>query len=272
MKNLILALCVCLLPHALFAQTVNPTSNAPAQDSKSASPSAQAELAEAEKLSASVTQLYTAGNYKEALPLAQRVLALCEKVRPEDDPRVGSALNNLAVLYIALKEFDKAEPILERILARREKLKTQTSATTMSLLVTYGCLKSMKGVGKRSTVLTLTDRLNAILLQDALLAAGLPIPENLSELSSGIIASKPQPRYPREALAARLQGTVLMLAEADEKGRIVKVEPVPCSSGHQLLADAAVQAMRAGRFKPVSINGKSIKLKAMTAYNFVIEF
>lgn len=61
MKNLILALFVCLIPHALYAQTVNPTSPAPVQDSSTA----QAELAEAEKLNASVKQLYAAGNFRE---------------------------------------------------------------------------------------------------------------------------------------------------------------------------------------------------------------
>jgi TonB family protein len=266
MKNLILALFICPIPHALYAQTVNQAA-APIQES--ATPSA--ELEEAEKLGASVKQLYAAGKYKEALPLAQRVLALYEKVGGEEDPRVGGALNNLAVLYIALKDFDKAEPMLERILARREKLKVATSPATMNLLMSYGCLVSAKGVGKRKTTLTLTDRLNAIFLQDAVLAAGLPLPENLSELSTNLIMSKPQPRYPREALGARLQGSVLVLAETDEMGKVVSAEPVQCWSGQKLLADSAAEAMRTARFKSILINGKSFKLKGIAAYNFVLQ-
>lgn len=268
MKKLILALFVCLIPHALSAQTISPTQAAPVQEK--ATPAAQAELAEAEKLSASVMQLYAAGNYKEALPLAERVLALCEKVRGEEDPLVGSALSNLAVLHIALKDFGKAQTTLERILARREKLKTASSPATISLLITYACLSGAKGFSLRGKGVKLTERINSILLQDAVLAAGLPLPENLSELSRDIVSRKPQPRYPGEAKSAGLQGTVFMLAEADETGRIMNVEAMPCWDGQKPLADASVEAMRGGRFKPISINGKSIKLKAIVAYNFVL--
>lgn len=266
MKRLILALVVCLLPHALWAQTVSPTSPAPVQQGATA----QAELEEAAKLSASVSQLYAAGNYKEALPPAERVLALLGKVRAEEDPLVGNALNNLAVLYLELKDFKKAQPILERVLARREKLTTATSPTTASLLISYVCLTSAKGVSLRGKGLMLTERINAILLQDAVLAAGLPLPDNLTELSRDIITRKPQPRYTAEAKSARLQGTVVMLAEADETGKVVNVESVPCWGGQKPLADAAVEAMRGARFKQVIVNGKSIKLKAIATYSFVL--
>jgi hypothetical protein len=275
MKKLILTLLVCLIPHALYAQTASPTSTAPAQVESTSSP--QAELEEAGKLSESVAKLYAAGNYKEALPLAERALALLEKVRAEEDPLVGSALNNLAVLYLTLKHSGKALPILERILARREKLKTPTSKMTMNLLMSYICQTSAKGgnlivrgVKPTKQPVTLTDRINAILLQDAVLAAGLPVPENLSELSADIITRKPQPEYSAEAKWARLQGSVVVLAEADETGRVMSAEPVDCWSGQKPLADAAADALRKARFKQISINGKSIKVKALAMYNFVL--
>ena len=267
MKKLILALFLSSLPHALCAQTASPASTAPVQSG--ATP--QAELAEAAKLSASVTQLYAAGKYKEALPLAERVLALLEKVRPEEDPLVGNALNNLAVLYLELKDSKKALPILERVLARREKLTAATSPTTASLLVSYICLTSAKGVSMRGKGFNLAERINAILLQDAVLAAGLPLPENLSELSRDIITRNPQPRYPAEAKGARLQGTVVMLAEADETGKVVNVEALPCWGGQKPLADASVEAMRGAQFKHILVNGKSIKLRAIATYSFVLQ-
>jgi len=232
---------------------------------------------EAGKLSESVTKLYAAGNYKEALPLAERALALLEKARAEEDPLVGSALNNLAVLYLTLKHSGKALPILERILARREKLKTPTSLMTMKLIMSYICLTIAKGIslrGKevklRGKEVKLTDRINAVLLQDAVLAAGLPIPDNLSELSTDIIISKPQPEYSAEAKWARLQGSVVVLAEADETGQVLSAEPVECWLGQKPLADAAAAALRKARFKQVSINGKPIKVKAIAMYNFVL--
>jgi TonB family protein len=269
MKKLILALFLSLIPPACYAQTVSPASGAPVQERPTSATGA--ELEEAGKLGVSVTQLYAAGKYKEALPPAERVLMLLEKVRGEEDPLVGSALNNLAVLYLQLRDSRKAQPILERILARREKLKTATSPATASLLISYVCLTSAKGVSLRGKGLNLTERINAILLQDAVLEAGLPVPDNLAELSSGIIIKKPQPRYPPEAKSARLQGTVVMLAEADETGKVSNVEALPCWGGQKPLADASVEAMRGAQFKQITIGGKSIKLRAIATYSFVLQ-
>lgn len=266
MKRLILALVVWLLPHAIYAQTVSWTSPAPVQNG------ATAQVEEAAKLSASVTQLYAARNYKEALPLAERVLALLEKVRTEEDPLVGSALNNLAVLYLELKDSEKARPILERVLARREKLTTATSPTTASLLTGYVCLTSAQSRSQRGEVLKLIQRINAILLQDAVLAAGFPLPENLSELSRGIITdknSKPQSSYPDEAKKERLQGAVLVVVEGDETGKVVNWTAVPCWGTRESLAETTVAAMRGAQFKRILIDGKSIKLKAVMTYGYV---
>jgi len=268
MKKLILALFVCLIPHAFYAQTVSPTSTAPVQ----AGSTPQAEFEEATKLNASVKQLYAAGNYKEALPLAERVLELLEKVRGEEDPLVGDALNNLATLHLALKNFENFETVFERILARREKSRSATSPATMKMLINFSCLTIARGKSHSAQRLKLANRINPILLQDAVLAAGLPLPENLPDWDSRIIHDKSRRHYyPAEAKAARLQGTILVWAETDESGKIVKAQAVPCWQGQEPLADAAVEAIRAARIKPVVINGKAIKLKVLATYNFVLQ-
>ncbi|HEY1403511.1 MAG TPA: tetratricopeptide repeat protein [Pyrinomonadaceae bacterium] len=270
MNKLILAAFVCLLPPALHAQATGatPVAAVAIQDKPASSP--PAESPEADKLSASVMQLYAAGKYREALPLAERVLALREKTGAEEDASVGNALSNLAVLYLALKEFGRAEPLLERVLARREKVRAATSPTTSQLLMSYACLMSAKGVGKRDAVSKLVERINVILFQDTVLAAGLSLPANLSELTGGKVISKPRPHYSGEALNMRLQGTVLVLVETDETGKVVNAEPLPCREGQRLLADASVAAALEARFEPASINGKPIKLKSITTYNFVV--
>lgn len=228
-------------------------------------------MEEAEKLNASVSQLYAAGNYKEALPLARRVLALCEAVRGDEDPLVGSALNNLALIHIELKDFGKVEPILERILARSEKLKIATSPTTGSLLISYGCLMRAKGVAKHKQVHETVKRINSIVMRDAVLAVGLPLPDDLSELNARLVSPKPRPHYPAAALSGRLQGIVLVWIETDETGKITRAEPLPCWGTQKLLADAATEAARAARFEPVLIDGKPIRLKGITTYSFVIQ-
>jgi hypothetical protein len=52
-----------------------------------------------EELNKRVIELYQAGKFGEAVPLAQQVLAIWEKALGPDHPDVASALNHLAALY-----------------------------------------------------------------------------------------------------------------------------------------------------------------------------
>jgi tetratricopeptide (TPR) repeat protein len=227
-----------------------------------------AELQEADKLSASVVQLHAAGKYKEALPAAQRALALREKVLKDEDPLVGAALNNLLALHLALGDADKAEPLCERILARREQGRAPTSKATMSALTAYGCILTAKGRLRVGNGLTLSERINKVLLQDAIVAAGLTPPANLEGLGARI--SSPPPRYPEEARSYRLQGSVFVVLDIDGAGKVTAAEPLPCGVALKSLAEAGAEAARRSSFSPVEIAGKPISRKAFAVYNFVL--
>lgn len=64
---------------------------------------------------------YAAGNYAEALPLAQRDARYCQTTFGEGDPRYASALNNLAITHEALNQVKEAEPLHAKALSIREK-------------------------------------------------------------------------------------------------------------------------------------------------------
>ena len=68
-----------------------------------------------------VQDLYRAGKYAEAIPLAQRGLELHEKKRGPDHPDLVVSLNYLAKLYAALGDSAKAESLYQRALAIQEK-------------------------------------------------------------------------------------------------------------------------------------------------------
>lgn len=72
-------------------------------------------------LNAKVVQLHQAGKYGEAAPLAERAVALAERLHGTDHPHVGTALNNLGLLYRAQGRNAEAEPIYLRYIAIREK-------------------------------------------------------------------------------------------------------------------------------------------------------
>jgi len=84
-------------------------------------PLAAQDLKDAEALKAQVEQLYGQGKYAEAIPLAQRVLAVQETVLGAEHPDVATALNNLAGLYRAEGRYPEAEPLYKRSLGIREK-------------------------------------------------------------------------------------------------------------------------------------------------------
>ncbi len=72
-------------------------------------------------LNTQVIQLHREGKHAEAVPIAQRALALAERLHGADHADVGSALHNLALLYLAQRRYADAHPLYERALAVRER-------------------------------------------------------------------------------------------------------------------------------------------------------
>ena len=64
-----------------------------------AGPASAQTAAETDKLNDEVIRLHRAGKYTEAIPIAQRALALREKALGPDHPDVGTSLNNLGSLH-----------------------------------------------------------------------------------------------------------------------------------------------------------------------------
>lgn len=80
------------------------------------------DLEEAKRLNRQVIQLYNAGKYDEAIPLAERALAIREKALGAEHAAVAQSVNSLAILYEAKGDYGRAEPLYQRALAMREKL------------------------------------------------------------------------------------------------------------------------------------------------------
>ena len=80
------------------------------------------DLEEAKRLNQQVIQLYQEGKYSTAIPLAERVLAIREKVLGKEHPDVATSLNNLALLYSNQGNYQQAEPLYQRSLAIWEKV------------------------------------------------------------------------------------------------------------------------------------------------------
>jgi TonB family protein len=102
-------------------------------------------------------------------------------------------------------------------------------------------------------------------------AAPAARPSNSGEPISGgvlngkIVSSVP-PAYPAIARAARASGTVVVQVVVNEEGRVISARAV---TGHPLLQQSAVDAVRQWRFSPVHLSGQPVKFSGTVNVNFV---
>ncbi|XWK87591.1 MAG: tetratricopeptide repeat protein [Phormidium sp.] len=79
------------------------------------------EVEEAKRLFQQVGQLYQQGKYSEAIPLAERIIAIFEKALGTEHPEITTFLNLLAILHQQQSNYAQAEPLYQRSLAISEK-------------------------------------------------------------------------------------------------------------------------------------------------------
>ena len=87
----------------------------------------------------------------------------------------------------------------------------------------------------------------------------VPEPLNVSRgVSEGMLLAPIRPVYPAIALAARMQGTVVMEAVISKAGRVESLHAV---SGPDMLRNAALEAVAAARYRPYLLNGQPTEVK-----------
>ncbi|HSB09400.1 MAG TPA: CHAT domain-containing tetratricopeptide repeat protein [Blastocatellia bacterium] len=77
---------------------------------------------DARELYKQAMELYAAGRYDAALPLAERALAISGRLLGADHPDVALTLNGAALIWVAKGDFSRAEPLYQRALAIYLKL------------------------------------------------------------------------------------------------------------------------------------------------------
>lgn len=98
------------------------------------------ELERAQQIENQWSVLYRNGQFSEAIPLAETVLAIREKVLGRDNDTVAITLNSLAMLYKDNGEFGRAEELLKESLAIDTK---RYGADHPNLAIAYGNLATL---------------------------------------------------------------------------------------------------------------------------------
>src|SRR5450755_5066373 len=86
-------------------------------------------------------------------------------------------------------------------------------------------------------------------------------------VSQGLLIHKVQPQYPPLARQARIQGAVVLQALIGKDGTIQNLHVV---SGHPMLTGAALDAVKAWRYKPYFLNGEPVEVETTINVNFTL--
>jgi periplasmic protein TonB len=88
-----------------------------------------------------------------------------------------------------------------------------------------------------------------------------------SGVAEGHLLAPIQPQYPAIALAAHIQGTVVVAATISASGHI---ENLRVLGGPPMLVSAAVSAIRRARYRPCLLNGEPVQVETTINVQFVL--
>lgn len=78
----------------------------------------------------------------------------------------------------------------------------------------------------------------------------------------------PVPEYPKAAKAVRASGVVQVLVTIDENGNVIEAKAI---SGNPLLHATAIKSALQGKFEPILLSGKPIRVSGVIVYNFNLD-
>jgi len=88
-----------------------------------------------------------------------------------------------------------------------------------------------------------------------------------SGVAQGLLVHQVTPQYPTLARQARIQGTVVLQAVIGKDGTVQNLHVL---SGHPMLIQAAMDAVRQWRYKPYYLNGEPVEVDTQINVNFTL--
>lgn len=86
-------------------------------------------------------------------------------------------------------------------------------------------------------------------------------------VTAASIITQTRPVYPPLARQARIQGNVVLHAIIDKDGKVAQLEVV---SGHPLLVQSALDAVKQWRYKPTLLNGEPVEVDTTITVTFTM--
>jgi len=250
---------------------------------------------------ASITNLgdlYIAkGDYSAAKPLFERLLLILEDKFGPTDSNVAIALDRLAVIYYQYKNMSKAEPMYQRAVEVREKAFGPGDVRVAHALFVqaqfYRYRKDFdRALSGYKRVLLIYSKTNGVTTTEIERASkGLycvayqskkpdildaieeirkqlaPPPPPPGEILNGKAIALGRPAYPDLARYQGISGTVWVLVDIDETGKVINASDM--CQGPPYLSESAVKAAYQSRFTPTKVSGVPVNVRGLIQFNFV---
>lgn len=88
-----------------------------------------------------------------------------------------------------------------------------------------------------------------------------------SGVMQALMTSKERPKYPEDARNQHIEGVVVLDVEIGKDGAVCDVALI---SGHPMLAQAAIDAVRSWKYRPYLLNGEPIEVETSAQVNFTL--
>ena len=102
-------------------------------------------------------------------------------------------------------------------------------------------------------------------IKQTVVAEKVPVVELSADAVDANLLDRVEPRYPAEAIAQQVEGSVELLLTITPKGRVQTARTV---TGNPLLATAATEAVKQWRFRPQLVNGRAAAMQAHVSLSF----
>jgi TonB family protein len=188
-----------------------------------------------------------------------RAVELSEKLNGKDSMETALSLFNLAQIYHLTDDYERAVPHLLRALDIKAGKDDKLDKQTDEIYMYTQCALSKTGREKELTALS--ERLDP---------KTKVAPENQERsinggIVNGIAISLPKPPYPAEARGTGARGAVAVQVKINEAGKVIFACAI---NGAKPLHKAAEIAAYQSKFKPTTLNGKTLKVTGVITYNF----
>lgn len=154
---------------------------------------------------------------------------------------------------VTSEELDKQQPILRAI------------DSHLNVMI------RLSGEARDRAVLTAAVREQPVSLTGAVPPPPEAVPPQRIRVGGNVqavnIVTKVTPKYPPEAKAARIQGTVKMTVTIGKDGHVEEVELI---SGHPLLVPSAIESVKQWVYRPTLLNGNPVGVVTQVDVNYTL--